>query len=177
MEKCEQQTQSQINPAESVATKRPLPTKVDFTTKPPGNQHQCRLKPDSGECRVAEARFYYNSEEGICQLFTYGGCGGNENNFIALEDCENSCLGSQETCSLPPIVGDCNHNESRWYFDAANKRCTIFNFGGCNGNLNNFATIKECQERCDVSEKYPITELPIELFDVSLSYINHDNFV
>src|SRR5690606_41018756 len=35
----------------------------------------------------------FSTEKGQCVPFVYGGCGGNENNFESLEDCEAVCGG------------------------------------------------------------------------------------
>jgi hypothetical protein len=45
------------------------------------------LKPAKGEiaCEAYMPRFYYNSAKKSCQEFIYGGCGGNENNFVTKE--------------------------------------------------------------------------------------------
>lgn len=162
---CEERPKVEVQPTESTATRQPpSATQEEITQRPRGNQEHCRLDPDAGPCRVAEARFYYNSEVGTCDLFTYGGCDGNENNFRSQDDCENSCLSSQDTCTLPSFVGVCDNNETRWYFDAAKKRCSTFTYGGCNGNANNFASEEDCQSRCKATE----ADSSIELTDVSL---------
>ena len=34
---------------------------------------------------------YYNAAEKSCQEFNYGGCGGNNNRFDTMEQCEDQC--------------------------------------------------------------------------------------
>uniref|UniRef100_A0A3Q4AQC2 Tissue factor pathway inhibitor n=1 Tax=Mola mola TaxID=94237 RepID=A0A3Q4AQC2_MOLML len=59
----------------------------------------CVLKPtepcsspvDRGTCDGAERRFAYNPKVKKCQVFSYSGCGGNENNFILRRDCAIKC--------------------------------------------------------------------------------------
>ena len=46
-----------------------------------------------GNCRAAHPRFYYRSSTNTCLLFTYGGCGGNKNNFEQPTDCQRVCGG------------------------------------------------------------------------------------
>src|SRR5687768_9884808 len=41
----------------------------------------CALPPDPGPCNAAMPRFYFDWASGFCREFTYGGCGGNPNNF------------------------------------------------------------------------------------------------
>uniref|UniRef100_A0A8C9XAX4 BPTI/Kunitz inhibitor domain-containing protein n=1 Tax=Sander lucioperca TaxID=283035 RepID=A0A8C9XAX4_SANLU len=36
-------------------------------------------------------RYFYNSSSTSCQLFTYGGCGGNFNNFETEKECMQRC--------------------------------------------------------------------------------------
>lgn len=166
---CEHQQHQQNRSAPVVAASQAAVVTTQRPDESRGSQDHCRLPSDAGECRVAEARFFYNSEVGTCQLFTYGGCGGNENNFRTREDCEQSCLNSQHTCSLPSLKGDCDGNETKWYFDAANERCSQFVYGGCYGNANNFESAAECEDRCrtaDVHRQQPRTEAPVSFDDV-----------
>lgn len=52
------------------------------------------MPPDSGSGGGGgtEQRYYYNSASRQCQMFTYGGSGGNANNFISVEQCESYCM-------------------------------------------------------------------------------------
>ena len=45
----------------------------------------------------------------------------------------------------------------RWHFDPTLGRCLQFEYGGCEGNENNFATERECHHRCIRSEDDYIT--------------------
>jgi len=45
-----------------------------------------------GDCRGAFKRFYYNQGANKCDEFLYGGCGGNKNNFMSLQECQEKCL-------------------------------------------------------------------------------------
>lgn len=35
--------------------------------------------------------WFYNANVGKCNVFSYGGCGGNQNRFASEEDCETTC--------------------------------------------------------------------------------------
>ncbi|CAC5420354.1 unnamed protein product [Mytilus coruscus] len=53
----------------------------------------CKLEPVTGRCRQGSAsfqRFYYNSKTGQCEQFIYG-CGGNDNNFQSIAECQAAC--------------------------------------------------------------------------------------
>uniref|UniRef100_A0A183J4B9 BPTI/Kunitz inhibitor domain-containing protein n=1 Tax=Soboliphyme baturini TaxID=241478 RepID=A0A183J4B9_9BILA len=52
----------------------------------------CSRPVDSGPCRGNFRRWYYNSRTLSCERFTYGGCGGNDNNFDSEEQCEDICI-------------------------------------------------------------------------------------
>ncbi|UJR36199.1 hypothetical protein I4U23_028932 [Adineta vaga] len=52
----------------------------------------CQLPKETGPCRAAHPRFYYNSATKTCDTFTYGGCGGNKNNFNTKNGCEKTCI-------------------------------------------------------------------------------------
>lgn len=51
----------------------------------------CSLPPTIGPCEAAFTRYYYNRKTGQCEEFTYGGCGGNENNFENMQQCQRAC--------------------------------------------------------------------------------------
>ena len=51
----------------------------------------CSLKPESGPCEAAIRKFFYNSTTDRCELFIYGGCGGNDNRFDTRSECISAC--------------------------------------------------------------------------------------
>ena len=56
------------------------------------NLHEaCLLPEDSGPCRAAFRRYFFDKEIGHCKEFIYGGCQGNKNNFMSLRDCQIKC--------------------------------------------------------------------------------------
>lgn len=135
---------------------------VDEEPRPESETDKCFRAPEPGNCYENTTRWYYNSQEGLCDEFVYTGCGGNNNNFATEEECQNDCHPAQETCSLPPVAGRCSDISQRWYFDERTGACHQFEFTGCRGNRNNFVTESSCIEYCrrDQSQPEPEPEPP-----------------
>lgn len=51
----------------------------------------CNLPPERGPCSGFFSRYFYDPTSSSCQMFQYGGCQGNENNFETQDDCMSSC--------------------------------------------------------------------------------------
>jgi len=68
------------------------------------NTCACSLLPDHGPCYTSndELRWYFDRNTNTCQQFYYGGCGGNENNYISFEACVQSC--SQQFYNCPTVL-------------------------------------------------------------------------
>uniref|UniRef100_A0A8B9N7J2 BPTI/Kunitz inhibitor domain-containing protein n=1 Tax=Accipiter nisus TaxID=211598 RepID=A0A8B9N7J2_9AVES len=52
----------------------------------------CAMKADEGPCKAIHLRYYFNIQSRECEIFEYGGCHGNENNFLTLEECQKKCV-------------------------------------------------------------------------------------
>ncbi|XP_036145237.1 papilin isoform X3 [Monomorium pharaonis] len=124
-------------------------------------QDICLLPALLGECHNYTQRWYYDSYEQHCRQFYYGGCGGNENNFMTEHDCVNRCEAAVTTlpppgqiefriefCFLPDEHGPCSENQIKWFYDSRDGVCKQFRYGGCQSNGNNFNTREECEYRC-----------------------------
>jgi len=77
-----------------------------------------------------------------------------------------------DPCGLPMVVGECRAAKPQFYFDAVERRCKSFYYGGCGGNANNFDTLDECMQRCDFCELPVVVsqcrlELPRFYFDAA----------
>nr|XP_033952439.1 kunitz-type U1-aranetoxin-Av1a-like isoform X1 [Pseudochaenichthys georgianus] len=53
----------------------------------------CKKAPEHGPCRplLIIERYFYNPSSMTCEIFSYGGCGGNLNNFEDKAKCMESC--------------------------------------------------------------------------------------
>ncbi|XP_062817009.1 PI-stichotoxin-She2a-like [Anolis carolinensis] len=51
----------------------------------------CKLPKKIGRCKASFPRFYFDTNRWQCEIFFYGGCGGNANNFLTEDDCVTKC--------------------------------------------------------------------------------------
>ena len=110
----------------------------------------CSLPPIVGPCRASFPRWHHNATSKKCELFIYGGCSANANNFGKKFDCEKKCNVQKvdDICSLPKKPGLCLAYFKSWYYDSTSKTCREFVYGGCMGNANRFSSYKECSQTC-----------------------------
>ncbi|XP_077393247.1 tissue factor pathway inhibitor a isoform X1 [Festucalex cinctus] len=139
----------------------------------------CALKEDPGPCRSLRARFFFNVDAGRCQLFEYGGCGGNANNFESLEACRETCVVSddKDPCHLPEAEGPCRGLVTRYFYDGSSQQCKRFYYGGCFGNANNFRSIGECRAKCHKRESVEVQTSASEITDVQPTILTGEHTV
>ncbi|XP_026818119.1 papilin isoform X3 [Rhopalosiphum maidis] len=130
----------------------------------------CKLPALVGECHDYVNRWYFNSLDGRCKQFYYGGCGGNENNFETQYSCENKCIDSsrittlappqfsKDKCFLSQDRGNCSNMSSKYFYDRQDGVCKQFMYGGCGGNDNRFDSKQECERQC--FEAQDLCQLP-----------------
>lgn len=108
----------------------------------------CAMPENIGNCLAYIRNWRYDSLTGQCVQFTYGGCGGNANNFQSREECSSFCS-RQVVCQKnedPEIT--CLANMRRWRYEPSTGACENFIYGGCGGNANNFGTVEACEGKC-----------------------------
>nr|XP_054928993.1 carboxypeptidase inhibitor SmCI-like [Dermacentor andersoni] len=136
-------------------------------------EKQCGSKAEVGICKALLPRYWFNKETGECELFYYGGCGGNENRYLTQEKCEETCLdkkpiqkshvadeayigitdelmagAANSVCRKPPHPGPCMGSFPRFYYDQKTNTCRLFLYGGCDSNGNNFESPIDCMRLC-----------------------------
>ncbi|MGB2987353.1 MAG: BPTI/Kunitz-type proteinase inhibitor domain-containing protein [Phycisphaerae bacterium] len=116
----------------------------------------CFQPADPGPCECYWPRYYYNASTGYCEVFIYGCCEGNENNFLTLAECEAACVPTPEDCLLPYDIGPCDGICPRFFYNAETGRCEPFGFGCCDGNANNFLTQEACEATCPYGLGAPV---------------------
>ncbi|KAL9848852.1 tissue factor pathway inhibitor isoform 8-T8 [Geothlypis trichas] len=138
----------------------------------------CAMKADEGPCKAIHIRYFFSIKSRKCEVFEYGGCHGNENNFLTLEECQDKCvpkefpqkmalaknkkalfLGQPDFCFHAQEPGVCRGYFTRYFYNKDTKLCEAFKYGGCLGNQNNFRSLEECQNTCQdnsvTAEEHP----------------------
>uniref|UniRef100_A0A224Y254 Pancreatic trypsin inhibitor n=1 Tax=Rhipicephalus zambeziensis TaxID=60191 RepID=A0A224Y254_9ACAR len=116
--------------------------------------NRCMERRDQGPCRAAKLRWYFDRNALQCKEFTYGGCKGNNNNFLSEAECKYACsrfIGIKNAtipCMQKPDTGRCRAYVLKWYFDVVDRVCKMFVYGGCEGNNNRFDSELQCQASC-----------------------------
>ncbi|XP_031784533.1 papilin isoform X3 [Nasonia vitripennis] len=129
----------------------PTPPEVEFRSD------FCFLPDERGPCQNYQNKWFYDSREGICKQFVYGGCSSNGNNFNSREECEYRCGEVQDPCTMPVLVGPCNGSMPQFYYDRSADACYQFDYSGCQGNKNRFQDIRSCEHRCRKRPAVPAT--------------------
>ncbi|XP_052281331.1 BPTI/Kunitz domain-containing protein-like [Dreissena polymorpha] len=141
----------------------------------PWGQSVCRLPADPGNCKAYMPMYFFNAYTCTCEIFIYGGCGGNGNRFDTFEECMTRCertcttmflavsflllatlIGTassqypwgESVCKLPAETGPCDAVIPKYFFNTSTCTCELFIYGGCGGNGNRFETYGECMNRC-----------------------------
>ncbi|RWS22794.1 tissue factor pathway inhibitor 2-like isoform X1 [Leptotrombidium deliense] len=119
----------------------------------------CSLVAETGPCKKRIRRYFFNRYTKKCTPFVYGGCEGNQNNFMTLNECITFCSKSLATysvvtgfslatCRKLPESGPCKNFITKFYFNTITEQCDTFEYGGCGGNKNKFDSREECNNAC-----------------------------
>ncbi|XP_035896391.1 papilin isoform X2 [Anopheles stephensi] len=152
------------------------PVDVDVrgpTDQQPSNVSRCEEPPEfgDGDGDGELILFYYNAERQSCERFRYSGAGGNTNRYNSEEECERVCgvYRGVDVCRDAVEAGPCGDSIPRYYYDSRSHACYAFNYSGCEGNGNRFASAEECEGTCvhqrpgfDDAEKLRICSLPVK---------------
>ena len=65
---------------------------------------ECMLPPDPGPCRRDVVRYFFDPARMSCEIFYYGGCGGNENRFTSVKACYDICSKHDSFVKRPRVL-------------------------------------------------------------------------
>lgn len=99
----------------------------------------------AGDLYFQNGTFYCSDSPGYSCVTLY-----NLNEVESIWSC-NEATGDS-ICELPADPGPCDVNRRRFYYDAAAGDCLTFQYGGCEGNANNFTSYFVCMENTCVEE-------------------------
>uniref|UniRef100_A0A914CMN3 BPTI/Kunitz inhibitor domain-containing protein n=1 Tax=Acrobeloides nanus TaxID=290746 RepID=A0A914CMN3_9BILA len=71
--------------------------------------------------------------------------------FVSSNTINRCCPTKAHICSLPPLQGTycgSSRHVSRYYFNIVTGVCSTFQYSGCDGNLNNFISLSQCNNFC-----------------------------
>lgn len=60
------------------------------------NWDHCAKEKDRGPCSNWTIRWYYVGKDNKCDRFWFGGCDGNENNFLNKTECQSYCMSDKK---------------------------------------------------------------------------------
>ncbi|XP_060028677.1 WAP, Kazal, immunoglobulin, Kunitz and NTR domain-containing protein 1 [Erinaceus europaeus] len=98
-------------------------------------------------CAGPRVRWHWDARLGGCATFPAAGCAAR--GFHTYDACQRACArGPADVCALPALAGPCGGREPRWAYSPLLRQCRPFEFGGCHGNANNFASRESCEDAC-----------------------------
>jgi hypothetical protein len=101
-----------------------------------GVPEMCLMPMDFGYCRAKVKRYYFDMRRMKCNMFFWGGCAGNNNNFESLEECTRLCV--HDINDLYYNTNKNNVNEPPTYTaNSGRKTLTKTNNNNANNNNNN----------------------------------------
>ncbi|KAI2595065.1 EPPIN-WFDC6 readthrough [Homo sapiens] len=84
-----------------------------------------------------------------------------DNKKCCVFSCGKKCLDlKQDVCEMPKETGPCLAYFLHWWYDKKDNTCSMFVYGGCQGNNNNFQSKANCLNTC--KNKQPCPKIKVE---------------
>ena len=118
---------------------------------------ECKLPFLHKSCGLGYAAWGFDRSVGACVQYPEDDCGDNANWFKERQSCEAKCLPPveptpiEDPCNSPIDVGPCDGAIPRYGYLASANSCVQFSYGGCEGNLNNFTVLSDCELGCGIA--------------------------
>ncbi|XP_023658081.1 kunitz-type protease inhibitor 1a [Paramormyrops kingsleyae] len=68
------------------------------------SENHCLVPKKVGPCRGSFPRWHYNAASERCEQFVFGGCKGNNNNYVSKNECEDACKSAVSTHSSRGVL-------------------------------------------------------------------------
>ncbi|XP_059569935.1 low-density lipoprotein receptor-related protein 11 isoform X3 [Alligator mississippiensis] len=93
-----------------------------LSQRPKKQTEQCLAPPAAGPCKGHVPRWHFDVSSGTCLHFIYGGCKGNENNFLQESDCLSECVKIHGVTAQQTTMDPSSHSNSEPDNSSSGKR-------------------------------------------------------
>lgn len=121
---------------------------------PEQSEHHCMAPKKIGPCRGSFPRWHYNAASKRCEMFKFGGCRENRNNYLSRDECTKACSGTEKTEKTgrglpvsPPQGETCGETCSADQYACENGCCIVKGLE-CDGSpqCNDGSDEKDCED-------------------------------
>lgn len=132
--------------------------------KPEQSTLYCLAPAKVGPCRASFPRWHYDATTGECQVFVFGGCKPNDNNFLSKNECMLACSGvaasSERSVTVPApeaCESSCNTNQL-----TCDNGCCLDKTLECDG-------VKQCSDGSDEDHCNTLNQTLNRLLSIDVS--------
>merc|ERR1719461_1228445 len=123
-------------------TEAPTPTEIETCG---GFAHCVAYTNGCNDCSCRGSISFCGGK--LCNSYGESVCTECKDGYVLID---GECQLDLDLCELPMEIGPCEAAMNRYYHNVDTGECELFLYGGCDGNANNFETVRECNEQCQV---------------------------